>query len=262
MRTHYSTHARQPCRSAGAQLPRNAGPAAWPSASFARSSATGVTASPSTGPSSTAITCGNGWGGGSWNTNGWRMPAWLSLRTPISGGHGGPQFQVGMGRILFFGVKGIYKLGTSSDKYGHGEMGVGWSHVRNTVVFAARLVGGNAHGSVNAAGTNRAATPTTVKPYSLKACKACRDERELQDIRAFRAAAAEMVAREDRRVVSDPRLARFYMWAQTETTVYVACRLPTGGRHLCVCLCARACMRSCMYALACVCECSRMCGGL
>eukprot|EP00887_Chlorella_sp_A99_P002814 scaffold6.g2814.t1 len=55
-----------------------------------------------------------------------------------------------------------------------------------------------------------------------------RSEAELRDMRRFQDAAQEMAAREDRRITYDLRLARFYMWAQTPATVYVACRVPTG----------------------------------
>ena len=34
---------------------------------------------------------------------------------------------------------------------------------------------------------------------------------------------------EDRRVRYDLALARYYMWAQTAATVFLACRVPTGG---------------------------------
>ena len=55
-----------------------------------------------------------------------------------------------------------------------------------------------------------------------------RTERELQDIRAFKDAAYELLQRDDRQTVYDLRIARFYMWAQTASTVYLACRVPTG----------------------------------
>ena len=55
-----------------------------------------------------------------------------------------------------------------------------------------------------------------------------RSERELQDIRGFKDAAYEMLQRDDRQIVYDLRIAKFYMWAQTPTTVFLACRVPTG----------------------------------
>ncbi|KAK9853604.1 hypothetical protein WJX84_007036 [Apatococcus fuscideae] len=55
-----------------------------------------------------------------------------------------------------------------------------------------------------------------------------RTESELQDIRGFKAAAYEMLDRKDRLVTFDMRLARFYMWAQTDDNVYIAVRVPTG----------------------------------
>lgn len=55
-----------------------------------------------------------------------------------------------------------------------------------------------------------------------------RSERELKDIRAFKEAAYELLNREDRQLIYDLRLARFYMWAQTNTSVFIACRVPTG----------------------------------
>ena len=55
-----------------------------------------------------------------------------------------------------------------------------------------------------------------------------RGEGELQDIRAFRAAAAAAAGRGDRRTAYDLALARFYMWAQTADAVVIACRVPTG----------------------------------
>ena len=51
---------------------------------------------------------------------------------------------------------------------------------------------------------------------------------EMADIRAFREAAEEAVARGERLQAYDLRLARHYMWAQTPTTVFLACRVPTG----------------------------------
>ena len=39
-----------------------------------------------------------------------------------------------------------------------------------------------------------------------------------------------MAQREDRGAATyDLRLARFYMWAQTAATVFLACRVPTGA---------------------------------
>ncbi len=37
-----------------------------------------------------------------------------------------------------------------------------------------------------------------------------------------------MLKREDRQVQYDLELARYYMWAQTDATVFVACRVFTG----------------------------------
>lgn len=58
-----------------------------------------------------------------------------------------------------------------------------------------------------------------------------RTKAELQDIRAFKEAAAELAALPDAQLRYDLRLARFYMWAQTAATVYLACSVPTGGRE-------------------------------
>lgn len=81
-----------------------------------------------------------------------------------------------------------------------------------------------------------------------------RTDSELQDIRSFKTAAYEMLDRKDRlvravcmaisqllsvcpspqclstmlQVAFDLRLARFYMWAQTDDNVYIAVRVPTG----------------------------------
>ena len=66
-------------------------------------------------------------------------------------------------------------------------------------------------------------------PSSLPPATPHRSEAELQDIRSFKEAAATMALREDRRSAHDPRLARFYMWAQTAATVFLACRVPTGA---------------------------------
>lgn len=57
-----------------------------------------------------------------------------------------------------------------------------------------------------------------------------RTKAELQDIRAFKEAAAELAALPDAQLRYDLRLARFYMWAQTAATVYLACSVPTGER--------------------------------
>lgn len=55
-----------------------------------------------------------------------------------------------------------------------------------------------------------------------------RSERELRDIRSFKQVAQELLKREDRKRLYDLRLARFYMWAQTEAYVFIACMIPTG----------------------------------
>ncbi|KAI7845861.1 hypothetical protein COHA_000595 [Chlorella ohadii] len=55
-----------------------------------------------------------------------------------------------------------------------------------------------------------------------------RNKAELQDIRAFKEAAAEVAALPDAQRHYDLRLAKFYMWAQTAATVFLACRVPTG----------------------------------
>jgi len=58
-----------------------------------------------------------------------------------------------------------------------------------------------------------------------------RTEAELRDIRAFKDVAYALqrnMTKEARLVTYDVRLARFYMWAQTEGKVVVACRVPTG----------------------------------
>lgn len=55
-----------------------------------------------------------------------------------------------------------------------------------------------------------------------------RSERELRDIRDFRAAAAAAQAGPDPRGSPHPGLFRFYMWAQTQTKVFIAARAPTG----------------------------------
>lgn len=56
-----------------------------------------------------------------------------------------------------------------------------------------------------------------------------RSEAELRDIRAFKEAAAALAALPDAQLRYDLRLAKFYMWAQTAATVFLACRVPTGG---------------------------------
>lgn len=55
-----------------------------------------------------------------------------------------------------------------------------------------------------------------------------RSDAELRDIRSFKDAAQEMLKRDDRLRHYDVRIARFYMWAQTDATLYIACRVPTG----------------------------------
>jgi hypothetical protein len=55
-----------------------------------------------------------------------------------------------------------------------------------------------------------------------------RSDAELRDVRAFRDAAAAALADPGRRRRYDPALSKFYMWAQTADTVFVACRVPTG----------------------------------
>lgn len=55
-----------------------------------------------------------------------------------------------------------------------------------------------------------------------------RSEAELKNIRSFKDAAQDILKREDRRQFYDLRIARFYMWAQTDATVYIACQVPTG----------------------------------
>lgn len=79
--------------------------------------------------------------------------------------------------------------------------------------------------------------PTPTPPYPILPIQSTpailptpnRPEPELKEIRAFKEAAHAMLAREDRREAYDLRLARYYMWAQTDMTVYVACRVPTGA---------------------------------
>lgn len=66
------------------------------------------------------------------------------------------------------------------------------------------------------------------------ACRCCRSEAELKDIRAFKEAALEVRRLPDKGATTyDLRLARFYMWSQTPCTVFIACRVPTGGRVGC-----------------------------
>ena len=49
-------------------------------------------------------------------------------------------------------------------------------------------------------------------------------------MRAFKeAAAAALAAGPERRLRYNLDLARYWMWAQTEATVYLACRVPMGG---------------------------------
>ncbi|KAI3436650.1 hypothetical protein D9Q98_006066 [Chlorella vulgaris] len=55
-----------------------------------------------------------------------------------------------------------------------------------------------------------------------------RTEAELQEVRAFKEAAQALLKREDRKTAYDLRLARYYMWAQTSATVFLACLVPTG----------------------------------
>ena len=55
-----------------------------------------------------------------------------------------------------------------------------------------------------------------------------RTESELKDIRAFKEAAYELLKQSDRKTRYDGRIARFYMWAQTDTAVFLACKIPTG----------------------------------
>ena len=55
-----------------------------------------------------------------------------------------------------------------------------------------------------------------------------RSDAELRDIRAFREAALQLGQRPDARTTYDLRLACFYMWAQSDAAVYIACRVPTG----------------------------------
>ncbi|KAL6778128.1 hypothetical protein ACKKBG_A17025 [Auxenochlorella protothecoides x Auxenochlorella symbiontica] len=55
-----------------------------------------------------------------------------------------------------------------------------------------------------------------------------RSERELRDVRAFKAAAQAALAGPDPRGTPVQGLTRFYMWAQTERAVLIAARVPTG----------------------------------
>jgi len=55
-----------------------------------------------------------------------------------------------------------------------------------------------------------------------------RTHAELQDIRDFKDAAYEMITKEDRYRLYDLRIARYYMWAQTDSKVFIACKVPTG----------------------------------
>lgn len=80
-------------------------------------------------------------------------------------------------------------------------------------------------------GSVRASTTRAPRPSSFW-CTTCfiphRNKAELQDIRAFKEAAAEVAALPDAQRHYDLRLAKFYMWAQTAATVFLACRVPTG----------------------------------
>lgn len=67
-------------------------------------------------------------------------------------------------------------------------------------------------------------TPTPPQPNPIPSTEA-----ELHDIREFKEAAQEALKLEDRARRFHPRLARFYMWAQTQATVWLACRVPCGG---------------------------------
>lgn len=55
-----------------------------------------------------------------------------------------------------------------------------------------------------------------------------RSKAELKDIRAFKDAAYELLQKHGSVDVYDLRLAKYYMWAQTDTSVFIACRVPTG----------------------------------
>lgn len=59
-----------------------------------------------------------------------------------------------------------------------------------------------------------------------------RSEAELKDIRAFKEAAFDILEQHPetakRSRVYDLRLAKFYMWAQTQSHVIIACKIPTG----------------------------------
>lgn len=55
-----------------------------------------------------------------------------------------------------------------------------------------------------------------------------RTNAELEDIRAFKDAAYDILGRQDRFRTYDLRIARFYMWAQTESKIFIACKVPTG----------------------------------
>jgi HSP20 family molecular chaperone IbpA len=57
-----------------------------------------------------------------------------------------------------------------------------------------------------------------------------RTENELKDIRAFKDAAYQLMAlpKDERLRMFDGRLARFYMWAQTDEKIIIACKIPTG----------------------------------
>lgn len=66
------------------------------------------------------------------------------------------------------------------------------------------------------------------EPSSRTPCNPRRSEAELKDIRAFRTAAAELAGDPNRATRYDLRIARYYQWAQTAATVFLACRVPTG----------------------------------
>lgn len=55
-----------------------------------------------------------------------------------------------------------------------------------------------------------------------------RTESELQDIRSFKESAYEILNLENRRSRYDLRIAKFFMWAQTPSKVFIACKVPTG----------------------------------
>lgn len=56
-----------------------------------------------------------------------------------------------------------------------------------------------------------------------------RSERELHNIRSFKEAAYELLEMGNaRKTTYDLRVARFYMWAQTDASICIACMVPTG----------------------------------